>query len=91
MQRSCRVQRIHENDFVETGNWPKRSPELIGIFAVQSAVADTVLESQPPFPVLVPNSVDFANFLADADAQVAGQFGNEKTTGVMVRRTAEEK
>jgi hypothetical protein len=52
MQGVRRVERIHENDFVESGSWPKRDPEPFGIVAVQCAVADTVLENSP-FLVLV--------------------------------------
>lgn len=55
VQRSHRVQRIHENDFVETGNWPQSNSELFGIVAVQRAVADAVLQSQPP-PFYFPRS-----------------------------------
>ncbi len=73
------------------GDRPKNGPELIGIVAVQGTVADSIIEGEPPFRVLLANTVDFANLLVDADAQVAGQFGDEKPTGVMIRRTPKKK
>src|SRR3954464_9869894 len=82
MQRSCRLQRIHENDFVETGNRAQSGSELVSIVSVQRAVADTVLQNQPPFFILVPHSVDFAEFLADTEAQVTDEFGDDKAADV---------
>ena len=82
----CRLLWIHQNDFGRVSLRTQSRTKLLSIARIQSAKANSVLEDESPFRVIVAHRGVLANFLRDAEPQVSGQLGDLQEAGSIVRR-----